>query len=58
MDGRGTGHLWISRGSCHDQLRSTTFYKPLDITHRQVGPWQVMLMPAANSVHSTCPKER
>jgi hypothetical protein len=37
-DGRGTGYLVISSGSCHDELRSTTFYEPHDITHRQAGP--------------------
>ena len=41
-DGRGMGHLLISCGSCHDELRSTTFYEPPhDIRHRQAGPWLV-----------------
>ena len=58
-DGRGMGHLLISCGSCHDELRSTTFYEPPhDIKHRQAGPWQVVLMSATDSVHPTCPKER
>ena len=34
------GHLLISCGSCHDELRTTTFYKPPhDIRHRRTGPW-------------------
>ena len=34
------GHLLISCGSCHDELRHTTFYEPPhDIRHRQAGPW-------------------
>jgi hypothetical protein len=38
-EGRGMGHLWSFCGSCHDELRSTTFYEPPhDITHRQAGP--------------------
>ena len=45
-DGRGMGHLLISCGSCHDELRSTTFYEPPhDIRHRQAGPWRVVLGP-------------
>ena len=33
------GHLLISCGSCHDELRGTTFYEPpYDITHSQAGP--------------------
>jgi len=32
----GVGHLLISSGSCHEELRSTTFYAPPhDIRHRQ-----------------------
>jgi hypothetical protein len=39
-DGRDMGHLVISCGNCHDELRSTTCYEPLhDIRHRQAGPW-------------------
>ncbi len=31
----GMGHLLISCGSCHDELRSTTFYEPpRDIRYR------------------------
>jgi hypothetical protein len=38
--GPGMGHLLISCGSCHDELRTTTFYKPPhDIRHRRTGPW-------------------
>ena len=38
-EGRGMGHLMISRGTCHDELRTTTFYEPPhDITHRRAGP--------------------
>jgi hypothetical protein len=34
-EGRGMGHLLISCGSCHNQVRSTTFYEPLhDIMRR------------------------
>ena len=41
-EGRGMGHLLISCGCCHDELRSTTCYEPPhDVTHRQAGPWQV-----------------
>jgi hypothetical protein len=33
-EGRGMGHQPISYGSCHDDLRRTTFYKPPhDIRH-------------------------
>jgi hypothetical protein len=36
--GRGMGHLMISCGSYHDELRTTTFYElPHDIAHRQAG---------------------
>ena len=39
-EGRGTGHLLISCGSCHDELRTKTFYEPPhDIKCRQAGPW-------------------
>ena len=39
------GHLLISCGRCHDQLRSTTFYEPPhDIRHRRAGPWRVVLV--------------
>ena len=32
------GHLLISCGSCHDELRTTTPYEPPhDITHQQAG---------------------
>jgi hypothetical protein len=42
------GDLLISSGSCHDELQTTTFYAPPhEITHRQAGPWQVVLVPAA-----------
>ena len=38
------GHVLISCGSCHDELRSTTFYEPPhDIRHRQIGPRGVVL---------------
>jgi hypothetical protein len=41
-EGRGMGDLLISCGSCHDELRRTTFYEPPhDIRHRQAGPWLV-----------------
>ena len=41
-EGRGMGHVLISRASCHDKLRSMTFYeRPHDIRHRQAGPWLV-----------------
>jgi len=34
--GRGMGHLMISCGDCHDELRTATFYEPPhDIRHRQ-----------------------
>ena len=33
------GHLLISCGSCHDNLRSTMFYEsPHDLTDCQAGP--------------------
>jgi len=36
------GHLPIFCASCHDKLRSTTFYEPPhDIRHRQAGRWLV-----------------
>jgi hypothetical protein len=45
------GHLLISCGRCHDQLRNTTFYEsPHDIVHRQADPWQVVLAPVAPPV--------
>jgi len=45
-EGRGMDHLLISCGSCHDDLRSPTFYEaPHDIRHRQAGPWPVVLDP-------------
>jgi hypothetical protein len=32
------GHLLIPCGSCHDELRITTFYEPPhDITHHRAG---------------------
>jgi hypothetical protein len=32
------GHLVITCGRCHHELRSTTFYEPLhDIRHRQAS---------------------
>ena len=32
------GHLLISCGCCHDELRTTTFYEPPhDITHHQTS---------------------
>ena len=41
-EGRSMGYLLISCGSCHDELRRTTFYEPPhDIKHRQAGPWLV-----------------
>jgi hypothetical protein len=53
------GRLVISCRSRHDELRSITFYEaPHDITHRYAGPWQMVLMPAANSVPSPCTKPR
>lgn len=37
-EGRGMGHLLISCGSCHDELRTTTFYEPPhDIRHSKAG---------------------
>jgi hypothetical protein len=40
------GHLVISCGSRHDELRSTTFYEPPhDIRHRHAGPGRVVLGP-------------
>ena len=37
-EGRGMGHLMISCGSCHDELRTTTYYEPPhDITYRRAG---------------------
>jgi hypothetical protein len=42
------GHPLISCGSCHNQVRSTTFYEPLhDIMRRQAGPWLAVLTFAA-----------
>ena len=36
------------RGSCHNQVRSRTFYEPLhDIMRRQAGPWLAVLTFAA-----------
>jgi hypothetical protein len=44
------GHLLISCGSFHDELRSTKFYvPPHDIRHRQAGPWRVALGPMATA---------
>ena len=36
-EGQGTGHLLISRGSCHNQPRSTTLFEP--VCGRGIGPW-------------------